>query len=149
MSKFAKEVFRCFAQLHERWGFVPAVEFATREFAPLVKKVTEDIVAYVFVHDRRSGNADVVISMWVAPPHPPDDGLDNLMVGFKVLIASKFEVDDEFFELGQERIIRLVPFLDGLVAPIRAELAEPSECHRRGKCPPSRSWANRENRGRR
>lgn len=126
MSKFATNLFDAFRRLQNEYGFVAAKEFAGSGFAPLVTSLCDDIFVYLFVHDGRPGNADVVISVWVAPPHPPDDGLDKLMVGFRVLIASKFDVDDEFFKHAQERVIKLLPSLKGLAEPVRSELMSPA-----------------------
>lgn len=111
MTTFAENVFNVFSRLCERHGFVPAAAMAGKHFASLVKKVTDECYAYVFAHDGRPGDGELVVSVWIAPPHSPDDGLDKLNVGYKVLIASAYDVEDEFFYRCEERIIYLLPIL--------------------------------------
>jgi hypothetical protein len=110
MSTFAERVFATFKELRETHAFVTAQAFSGKDFASLFKKLSDDIYLYIFVHDGRSGNADLSISMWIAPPHAPGDGLDKLYVGFKLLIASAFDVDDYFFQSSQRRILSLIPY---------------------------------------
>jgi len=81
MSAFAKQIFEVFSELIDNHGFVPARATSNKEFASLVRWETDDVFVYVFVRDGRSGSANVDVSVWIAPPDEPADGLDKLYVG--------------------------------------------------------------------
>ncbi len=123
MATFGDNVFDVFSQLCEKHGFVPAKAMAGKHFASLVKKLSDEAYAYVFVHDGRSGDGELVVSVWISPLHAPDDGLDKLNVGYKILIASAFDVDDEFFHRCEERIVNLLPALGALSEVVETELS--------------------------
>ena len=88
MVTFADSVYDVLSRLCENYGFAPASAMAGKHFASLVKKLSDECYAYVFVHDGRPGDGELTVTVWIAPPHTPDDGLDKLNVGYKVLIAS-------------------------------------------------------------
>lgn len=126
MSHFAKSIFKIFSDLIENHRFVPAYATSSKAFASLVRWEAEDTFVYVFVKDGRSGNANMEVSVWIAPPEEPGDGLDNLYVGYKIRIGSEYDVDEEFFRGCQARIVQLLSFVPALVPCVRAELASPA-----------------------
>jgi len=126
MSKFAKNVYAAFQDLSETYLFIAARAYASRDFASLFSKASDGVYFYLFVHDGRPHNAAMSVSCWIAPAHEPSDGLDNLCVGYKVAIASSYEVDDEFFGSCQRRILLLLPHLHHLSGAVLHELASPS-----------------------
>jgi hypothetical protein len=126
VTSFLKNVSEALPRLQNECGFVAARKLAIKDFVSFVKRHSEDAYFYVFVNDGRSGNAPLDVSLWVAPPHTPDDGLDNLYVGFKTRIAESFSVTDEFFHRCDDRIVQLIPHLDGLAERVTRELHAPS-----------------------
>lgn len=125
MPSFADGIFESFSQLRARHAFVPSRASSNERFASLLRKETDDICVYVLVHDDRSGGANMDVDVWVAPPHSPDDGLDRLYVGYKIRIASEYDLDPDFFQNCESRIVSLLPCLPGLFPAIRAELKAP------------------------
>lgn len=123
MAKFAIEVFKVFARLRKEAGFVPAI--GAKTFASLVRREQEDFFFYVFVQDDRGGGANVDVSLWVAPPESPDASLEKLYVGYKILIGSDCDVDDQFFWACERRILSLIPYVRSLEPLIQQELAHP------------------------
>ncbi len=123
MASFADNVFDVFSQLCENHCFVPAKAASGKDFASFVRKVSPECYVYVFVHDGRRGDGELAVSVWVAPPHAPDDGLDKLNVGYKVQIASAYDVGDDFFECCKERIVNLLPALGALSQVVQEEVS--------------------------
>ena len=126
MASFAESVFQIFSDLQKLHRFVPARAGSGKTFASMVQSYAPDIVVYLFVSDGRPSHANVDVNLWVAPPDDPGDGLDALYVGYRIRIASEFNVDEHFFINCQKRIITLLPSVKCFVAPIRSELAEPA-----------------------
>lgn len=131
MAGFADSIFTAFAELRDRHSFIPARAFSSKRFASLFKKLSDEVFLYIFVYDERPSNADLKVTMWIAPPDEPGDGLDNLYVGFKFTIASKFEVDDAFLRSCQQRIQKLLPYTNGLHDLVLSEMQSPSFSTRR------------------
>lgn len=125
MAKFAENVFEMFRDLQSHHRFVPAWASSGSRFASLLRRETEDVFVYVFVADGRPGNADLEVSLWVAPPDCPGDQFDNLYVGYKVRIGSEYEIDDAFFSKCERRIVRFLPCVSSMVPAIRSELSNP------------------------
>jgi hypothetical protein len=113
VGKFSKNVFETFDGL----GFTPSKGTATEAFAALLRREGHDVCSYIYVRDDRSGNGAIAIHYWIAPPDFPDDGLDNLGVGFRILIASSFRPSDEFLTSARTRLERLL-----LATPVLAEV---------------------------
>ncbi|MGD9644842.1 MAG: Imm25 family immunity protein [Pirellulales bacterium] len=126
MTTFADNVYEIFGPLQAQHAFVPARAASGKHFASLIRRVSEDVCAYVFVHDGRASNAHLDVDLWVAPPESPDDSLDRLYVGYKLRIGSEYDVDDAFFHGCEMRIVRLLPITTMLVPLIRDELDSPS-----------------------
>ncbi len=82
-------------------GFVPAKLASDRRFAVAVKAMTLRTAAYLMVRDDRAGSGPISAHLWIAPRDFPDDGLDNLGVGFKTLL---FQTYEELSEVGFEAI---------------------------------------------
>jgi hypothetical protein len=126
MASFADKVFQAFHDLETNHRFVPVRAGASKRFAALVRQETEDVYVYVFVHDGRSGDVNLDVDLWVAPPDEPGGGLDNLYVGYKVRIGSEYDVADAFLLNCQKRIIHFLPCVSAMVPLIREELLNPS-----------------------
>jgi hypothetical protein len=126
MGSFATNVYSVMQGLQTRLRFKPAVAYSSKSFAPLAMRLSDLAFAYVFVKDHRHGGGDMTVSVWIAPLAAPDDALDKLNIGFKIRIASEFEVDDAFFLAAESRIERLVPCLYGFDGIISDELRSPS-----------------------
>jgi hypothetical protein len=123
MKRFEREVTSAFTGLLQlRW----AAAYSHGEFVPLVAPLFHGCLLYLFARDQRSGDGPVRVDVWVAPPHPPDDGLDNLMLGFQIRIAESFEIEDDFLSRCARRAKCLEPSLEGLAAAVENELAVPS-----------------------
>lgn len=123
---FPENVFRVMNRLQKEHRFVPARAMNHRMFAALMRKETEEVFLYLLVHDGRPGGANVDVHLWVAPPECPGDSLDNLYVGYKVLIASEYEVDDIFFLNSERRIINFLPCVSGIIPSIISEMENPA-----------------------
>ena len=126
MATFAHNVYEAFETLQSKYHFVPARAASVKRFASLVRQEKEDVFAYVFVHDGRSGNSSLDVDVWLAPPDVPDHSLESLYVGYKIWIASEYEIDDVFFASCEKRIIHLLPCLEALCPLIDSELMNPS-----------------------
>lgn len=126
MSQFSRNVFAAFRLLQQNHRFIPATTFAGRRFASLVRAEDTDTFIYVFVQDGRPGGANMDVDLWVAPPEQPDSSLDRLGVGFRVMIASEYDVSDEFFEACQERIVRFLECAPVVASVVRKEVSKPS-----------------------
>lgn len=125
MATFANNVFEAFESLRSEYGFLPARAACGKRFASLVRQVTEDVFAYVFVHDGRPSDANLDVDFWVAPPDTPDHSLEKLSVGYKIRIGSEYEIDDAFFNGCEKRIIHLLPCVESLCPLVLSELANP------------------------
>jgi hypothetical protein len=111
MGKFSKSVFEAFDGL----GFMPSKGTATDDFAALLRRERHDVCSYVYVRDDRRGNGPLAIHYWIAPPDFPDDGLDNLGIGFKIPISGTFRPSDDYLPSARTRLERLLVATPALV----------------------------------
>lgn len=129
-SAFARTVYEALEPLHTA-GFAPAHIWANARFASLIKRLRENVCAYVFVSDGRAASSDLTVSLWVAPPDSPDDALDRLGVGFKIMIGGECAVDDEFFTICCKRLSLLMTGIHGVADAVQSDLESPCvETHR-------------------
>ncbi len=126
MPSFPENVFQAFHSLSTDHHFVPVKVGASKRFASLVRQEQEDVYSYVFASDGRTSGGNLDIDLWIAPPDEPGDGLDRLYVGYKIRIASEFDVDDAYFAKSQQRIVHLLPFVSALVPLVSQELKKPT-----------------------
>jgi hypothetical protein len=125
MATFADNVFEAFSTLRSGYRFLPARVASGKRFASLVRQVTEDVFAYVFVRDERQSGANIDVDLWVAPPETPDDSLETLYVGYKIRIGSEYDIDDAFFAGCEQRVIHFLPCVDSLGPLVQSELVNP------------------------
>lgn len=121
---FATDVFRAFKRLRTDHGFVPAKAIGGSRFASLLRYEEMDICVSIYAKD--TSERGTTIEMWVAPPDLPDDGLDNLNVGYKIWIGAQVSPDDDFFQGCESRIITLLSCIPALIPTIRQELENPA-----------------------
>lgn len=126
MSQFGAKVFRAFNLLQASHRFLPARATAGGKFAVILRKESDDIYTYIFVRDGRMNDANMDVDMWVAPLHEAGDGLDKLYIGFKIRIASEYDIDDKFFEDCEKRIVTLLSCVPQISLATQRELREPS-----------------------
>lgn len=125
MATFSANVYDVLSSLIEEHAFIPCRAVSDKRFASLLRKETDEVYSYVFVRDGRASGVNLDVHFWIAPPESPDDSLDSLGIGYKILVASTFDVDDQFFANAQERIVRLLPAVDPLIAVVVKELKAP------------------------
>lgn len=125
MATFAGKVFEAFEILQSEFRFLPAHASSGKRFASLVRQVTEDVFAYVFVHDGRPSDSSLDVDFWVAPPDTPDHSLQKLNVGYKISIGSDYEIDDAFFIGCERRIVHFLPCVEWLCPLVSSELVNP------------------------
>jgi hypothetical protein len=125
MSDFVNNIFSVFSHLIDKHGFIPAKAVSGDHFVSLVKKYTDNVFIYLFVRDERAGSGEMSVQLWIAPPDLPDDTLENLGIGYKILIASTYEPDDRFFDRVEKRVLNLLPLLDDLAKGVEIELQKP------------------------
>lgn len=123
MGKFSKTVFDCFDGLN----FRPSKATASDDFAVLTRRERPGVCSYIYVRDDRRGKGSIAVHYWVAPPDFPDDGLDNLGVGFKIPIGSTYDADaDSFIQVARSRVDMLLPAIPSLVEVVERELETPA-----------------------
>ena len=121
MGKFSKSVFEIFDGL----SFVPSKSTASDDFAVLLRRERQMVCSYIYARDDRRGNGPVAVHYWIAPPDFPDDGLDNLGVGFRIFIASTFQMSDDFLPSARARVQRLLAATPALAEVVVSEMREP------------------------
>lgn len=126
MTSYPDNVFQAFDELIKKHRFVPVKVGASKGFASLVRRESEDVYTYIFVTDGRPSGANLNVDVWIAPPDEPGDGLESLYVGFKVRIGSEYDIDDAYFISCQSRIIHFLSCIPAIVPLVRHELEEPS-----------------------
>jgi hypothetical protein len=122
MTTLAGNEHKMFSLLCELYGFVPATAIANERFASLVKKLNDQCYAYVFVRDERPEGGEMLVSIWVAPPHTPNERLDRPDVGYKVVIAGGCALEDDFFRQCEHRITDMLPALGELADAVAHQL---------------------------
>ena len=125
MGKFANAVFAAFECLQSEHRFLPARAVSGKHFASLVRQVSEDVFAYVFVHDGRPSDTNLSVDLWVAPPDIPDHSLESLYVGYKIRIGSEYDIADNFLLSCEKRIVHFLPCVERLCPYVRSELNDP------------------------
>ncbi len=126
MSSLYGKIIERFAELIERCGFVPAKSVSGNYFVSLVKQISKNICLYLFIKDERSGNGDLNIYLWIAPKDLPDEGIDNLGVGYKILIGASYEPDNSFYEACVLRVKNLLDNIEGIADVVRHEIKKPA-----------------------
>jgi hypothetical protein len=108
-------------------GFLVPRDASNSRFAVAVRSMTLHTAAYAYVRDDRRGNAGVAADVWIAPLDYPDDGFDNLGVGFKAFIGRTFdEPDDRWFAAVRSRIVRYVNASNEIARAVESELQDPA-----------------------
>lgn len=118
------DLFECLKGLRS-FGFVEAPAVATPGFASFVRLARSGLYHYVLVHDGRAAGGPVNVDLWIAPREAPDDSLDVLGVGYKLQIASQFDLGERYFEKCCSRIGLTLPYIGGLETGTLEELANP------------------------
>jgi hypothetical protein len=122
MGTFAKQVFNAFKGM----SFTPSTATASNDFAALLRREHETVCSYIYARDDRRGNGPVAVHYWIAPPDFPDDGLDNLGVGYKIPMVSTFMPDDTFFSVARARVENVVGAATALSEAVMNECKAPS-----------------------
>ena len=119
-APLSRTVSRAFSGLAAR-GFTPAPAAAAPGFVSLVKRAAEDVCLLVFVKDQPAGES---VSLWVAPPDFPDEGLDRMRVGYRILLAERFSSEplEDLLAVAEARAIRLLDGVPALYPLLRTEL---------------------------
>lgn len=125
MSSFVKQVFDEFANLINQHGFIPAKAVSGKWFASFLRTCTLKTFVYLFVRDERSGSGSLNVQLWVAPLELPDDTLENLGIGYKILMGATYEPTESFFHGMEQRILNVLPGLEGLARAVETELQTP------------------------
>ncbi len=125
LRAFSTSVFHICADLEQSYGFRASHATASKDFAALVARPYSDICYYLLIRDDRSGGGLVRADLWVAPPEIPDDSLESLGVGIKLLVGEIYEFDTTFLKAIVRRVILLLPALPALVDVVRQEIHHP------------------------
>lgn len=128
MGKFSKTIFDAFDGL----SFRPSKGSTSEDFAALIRRERPGVCSYIYARDDRRGNGPLAVHYWVAPPDFPDDGLDNLGVGFKIPLANTFDSDvDAFVRVARARVESLLPAVPSLTEVVERELETPTALTKR------------------
>jgi len=126
MSSFVKQISDEFVNLINQYGFIPAKAVSGKRFASLLRPCTPQTFVYLFVRDERSGSGSLNVTIWVAPLELPDDALDNLGIGYQILMGATYEPGNHhFFPSMEQRIINVLPSLESLAKAVETELQKP------------------------
>lgn len=124
MSNLTSDVRRVFADLVSEDGFELAVPFCHSRFVSMVRHVSEDVCAYLFVQDGRPGGADLTVDLWIAPVYCPDHSIESLVAGYKIQILSSWEIDDSVMKVACNHIKRVLPVCADFVPMIAGKLSD-------------------------
>lgn len=122
MGKFSRDVFEAFDGLK----FTPSTSTASDDFAALLRREHQSVCSYIYVRDDRRGKGPVAVHYWIAPPDFPDDGLDNLGVGYKIGMASTFNYDGAFLSTARVRLEYVLATAPALAEVVVRELKHPA-----------------------
>jgi hypothetical protein len=125
MQSFSASAFRVCVDLEDNYGFRASRATAMNDFAALVARPYPDICYYLFIRDDRSGGGAVQAHLWVAPPEFPDDSLDSLGIGIKLLVGETYNFDTNFLPAVVQRVILFLPALSALADVVTREIQQP------------------------
>jgi hypothetical protein len=125
MRSFSASAFRECGDLEDNYGFRGSRATAMNDFAALVARPHPNICYYLFIRDDRSGGGPVQAHLWVAPPEFPDDSIDSLGIGIKLLVGETYDFNTNFLPAVVQRVILLLPALSALADVITREMQQP------------------------
>lgn len=94
-------------------------------YCVFVKRYNEKIGLYIKCTDNRAKGGDVVVALWIAPVEFPDDRLEVLSLGFKIVVYSEYEISDEIVRSIGNKIIELSGSISSLAAAVEKDMASP------------------------
>ncbi|HOQ25088.1 MAG TPA: hypothetical protein PLI94_10530 [Bacillota bacterium] len=85
-STFYKDVEETFGVELKKNGFRLAPLISNGEYCVYVKRYDKNIGMYVICDDNRPKGGDVSVTLRFAPIQIPDDGIEKLNIGIRILI---------------------------------------------------------------
>lgn len=95
------------------------------DYCVFIKRYNEQIALYIKCTDHRSKGGDIVIALWIAPIEFPDDRIEVLNIGFKVVVYSDYEVSDEIMHAVGQKIVELSNNISSLAVAVEKDLTNP------------------------
>lgn len=103
------------------------------DYCVFVKRYNEKIALYIKCTDNRAQGGDVVIALWIAPVEFPDDRIEVLNIGFKIVVYSDYEVSDEnIYSVGQ-KLVELSSNITSLALSVERDMSNPFIVNKRTK----------------
>lgn len=131
-TTFPDDIFRCSDEELRRSGFKPTQRFFPGDdLIVYVKPCSKDVAQYLMYRDSRSTGGNVSVSLWLAPVQLPDDRIDVLGIGVKVVLFSEFDVDDSIMKAVTRKAAIVSAKLDGFHELVASELNAPFVENRR------------------
>ncbi|HEX9062345.1 MAG TPA: hypothetical protein VF941_19410 [Clostridia bacterium] len=99
--------------------------FKKGDYCVYVKRYSKNIGLYIICRDNRAKDGDVSIEFWIAPIQFPDDRIEVLNVGIKVVLYSDYDVSDKLMEAIGDKIVGLTENISSLAPLVDMDIQKP------------------------
>ncbi|WP_226478705.1 Imm25 family immunity protein [Pseudomonas sp. MWU16-30323] len=105
--------------------FAPAYPLWSKNITSLCRAIPNS-KHYCYIIITTNKDNSLTTDLWVGPINYPDSSLDSNCSAFKIAIGITHDEDPDFLSKCQQRIIKLIPYVDAFANAVQEELLSPS-----------------------